>query len=142
MQQQIIAYDATGVTGQMADMVTAGKAAVGTRDMNGPVCLTADTVAGDDLQARLHEAVQFGREWTVERSSLKDGNVDFAATFRSKDQGDGKMTIIGTITPTLTDLTLITSARQPGGGTGQITTTTHVRNERVGDCMPGEDTFA
>ena len=141
MQQQIIAYDATGVTGQMADMVTAGKAAVGTRDMNGPVCLTADTVAGDDLQARLHEAVQFGREWTVERSSLKDGNVDFAATFHSKDQGDGKMTIIGTITPTLTDLTLVTSSRRPGGGTGQITTTMHTRNERVGDCTPGEDTF-
>lgn len=51
------------------------------------------------------------------------------------------MTIIGTITPTLTDLTLVTSSRQPGGGTGQITTTMHTRNERVGECTPGEDTF-
>lgn len=141
MERQVIAYDATGITGQMAGTVAAGKAAVGTRDMGGPVCLTEETVVDDDLLARLHEAIQFGPEWKIERSEQRESNVDFAATFESVDQGSARMTIIGTITPSLTDLTVVSSSRPPGGGSGQVTTTMHVRNERVGDCTPGEDTF-
>ena len=60
---------------------------------------------------------------------------------RSKEQGDGEMTIVGTLSPVLSDLTLITASSRPGGGAGSIRTTMHTRNERVGDCTPGEDTM-
>lgn len=136
MQRQIIAYDATG---KPADMAKAGKAAVGTREVDGPLCLSAGTVANDDLDVRLREAVQFGQEWKVERSDFKDGKVDFVASLQSKVQGNRRITIIGTLHPALTDLTLITTARHPGGVAGETTTTLHTRNERVGACVPGQD---
>ena len=98
-------------------------------------------MSDDSLNKRLQEAIQFGPEWKVERSVFEDGKVDFKATMRSAEQGDGEMTIVGTLSPTLTDLTLVTAASRPGGGTGSIRTNFHTRNERVGDCTPGEDTM-
>lgn len=138
---EIIAFDAAGLSGDMAKMAEAGKASVGTKDGSGPACILPATVAEDSLAKRLQEAIQFGPEWKVERSSLVDGKVDFKAAMRSKDQGDGEMTIVGTLSPVLSDLTLVTASTQPGGGTGSIRTTMHIRNERVGDCTPGEDTL-
>ena len=140
-RHEIVAYDATGVTGDMAEMVKAGKASVGTKDDSGPLCLDAKTVSDDSQSKRLQEAIQFGPEWKVERAVFEDGKVDFKAVMRSAEQGDGEMTIVGTLSPTLTDLTLVTAASRPGGGTGSIRTNFHTRNERVGDCTPGEDTM-
>lgn len=139
--REIIAFDAAGLSGDMAEMAKAGKASVGTKDASGPACILAATVTDDSLTKRLQEAIQFGPEWKVERSSLTDGKVDFKAAMRSKEQGDGEMTIVGTLSPVLSDLTLVTAGTRPGGGTGSIRTTMHIRNERVGDCTPGEDTI-
>lgn len=140
-RHEIVAYDATGVTGDMAEMVKAGKASVGTKDDSGPLCLEAKAVSDDSQSKRLQEAIQFGPEWKVGRSTFEDGKVDFKATMRSAEQGDGEMTIVGTLSPTLTDLTVITVGNRPGGGTGSIRTNFHTRNERVGACTPGEDTM-
>ena len=139
--REIIAFDAAGLTGDMAEMAKAGKASVGTKDASGPACIEPATVSDDSLTKRLQEAIQFGPEWKVERSSLVDGKVDFKAAMRSNEQGDGEMTIVGTLSPVLSDLTLITASSRPGGGAGSIRTTMHTRNERIGDCTPGEDTM-
>ncbi|BCA60700.1 DUF3617 family protein [Sphingomonas sp. HMP6] len=140
-ESEILAFDATGMSGDIAEMAKAGKAAVGTKNGSGPACLEAKTVSDDSFKKRLQEAIQFGPEWKVQRSSFEDGKVDFKATMRSVDQGDGEMTIVGTISPTLTDLTLVTTSNRPGGGTGSLRTTIHTRNARVGACTAGEDTL-
>lgn len=140
-ESEILAFDATGVSGDMAEMAKAGKAAVGTKNGSGPACIDVKAVSDDSFKKRLQEAIQFGPEWKVQRSSFEDGKVDFKATMHSVDQGDGEMTIVGTISPTLTDLTLVTTSSRPGGGTGSIRTTMHTRNERVGACTAGEDTL-
>lgn len=138
---EIIAFEATGLTDDMVEMAKAGKASVGTKEASGPQCIDAKTVSEDNLTKRLQEAVQFGPEWNVERSSLINGKVDFKASLHTKDQGDGEMTIVGTLSPVLTDLTLVTASTHIGGGTGSIRTTVHNRNQRIGDCTPGEITM-
>lgn len=141
LRREIVAFDAEGVTGDLAEVVKAGKASVGTKDDSGPVCITAVTVSDDSQSKRLQEAIPFGPEWKVKRSVFEDGKVDFKAVMHSGEQGDGEMTIVGTLSSTLTDLTLITVGTRPGGGTGSIRTNFHTRNERVGACTPGEDTM-
>ena len=112
---------------------------MGTREVSGPLCLSAGTVAHDDLGVRLREAVQFGQEWKVERSDFRGGGVDFAASLQSKGQGNRRITITGTLDASQTNLILITTERQSDDGAGEATTTLHIRNKRVGDCVPVRD---
>ncbi|MFM6931347.1 MAG: hypothetical protein ACKOUT_03785 [Novosphingobium sp.] len=133
------AFDAENVVGGMADMVHAGKASVGKKEFGGPLCLAAQRAAKDDLTARLNEAIGFGPEWKVIRSSVAAGNVDFAATMDDPQAGKGTLTIVGQITPTTTDLLVTTDSYQPAPGKGHIHTVMKQENTRIGDCSPGQD---
>ena len=134
-------FKGENLTGDMAEMVKAGEASVGKKDFGGPVCLSPELVAKDDLTARLREVVQFGPEWKVLRSIVKDGAVDFAASFNDPQQGRGEMTIKGTLTPTTTDLILTTDSYVAGPSKGHIHSVIKQENSRVGDCTPGQDTM-
>jgi Protein of unknown function (DUF3617) len=129
------------LTGDMAEMLKAGRASVGKKDIGGPVCLTPALVAKDDLTARLREVIQFGPEWKVQRSVIKDGNVDFALSMNEPQQGRGKMTITGKLTPTTTDLILTADSYLAGPGKGHIYTKIKQENARVGECTAGQDTM-
>lgn len=135
----VIDFQATGLTGPMASMATAGKASVGKKDFGGPVCLSAAQAAKDTLTSRLNEAIRFGPEWKVAKSTVTDGRVDFAATLDDPQSGRATMTITGKITPTTSDLLVTTDSVQPQPGKGRIRTVMKQENTRVGDCKPGED---
>ena len=132
MDQVITAFDASGVTGDMAEMVKGGQASIGKKEDSDPVCLSAEDVAGDTLTTRLSEAAQFGPEWKVARKEIKDGTVDFEARMDDPAQGKGVMKIVGSITPTLTSLVLTTEGTVSRGG--KIRTEMRRENKRVGDC--------
>jgi Protein of unknown function (DUF3617) len=142
MLHYTMAFDGTGLEGDMAQMVEAGKASVGVKDFGGPVCLSAEQAGKDDLTVRINEAIHFGPEWKVTRSEVKDGMVDFAAAMDDPQQGKGEMTITGQITPTTTDLLVTTDGYQPAPGKGHIHTVMKQENSRVGDCTPGEDAIS
>jgi hypothetical protein len=142
MLHYTMAFDGTGLEGDMAQMVEAGKASVGVKDFGGPVCLSAEQAGKDDLIVRINEAIHFGPEWKVTRSEVKDGMVDFAAAMDDPQQGKGEMTITGQITPTTTDLLVTTDGYQPAPGKGHIHTVMKQENSRVGDCTPGEDAIS
>ena len=140
MLRYTMAFDATGVTGGMAEMVKAGQASIGHKDSSGPLCLSAEQAAKDTLQLRLQEAMQLGPEWKVLRSAVAaDGKVDFAAAMDDPQQGKGEITITGAITPTTTDLLVTSDAHEPAPGKGHVQTRMKTENTRVGDCTPGED---
>jgi hypothetical protein len=142
MLHYTMAFDATGVEGGMAEMVKAGQASVGKKDFGGPLCLTAERAAKDDLSARLGEAIRFGPEWKIIRSQVSTaGEVDFVATMEDPAQGKAQMTITGQITPTITDLLVTTDAWQPAPGKGYIHTVMKQENSRKGDCTPSQDTW-
>jgi Protein of unknown function (DUF3617) len=142
MVHYTMAFDGTGVEGDMAEMVKAGKASVGQKDFGGPVCLSAEQAGKDDLTARINEAMHFGPEWKVIRSEVKNGKIDFSAAMDDPQQGKGAMTITGQITPTTTDLLVTTDGYQPAPGKGHIHTVMKQENSRVGDCTPDEDTLS
>ena len=134
-----MAFDATGVTGSMAEIVKAGQASIGQKDFGGPECLTLETTAKDDLMARIGEAMHFGPEGTITRATVSDrGKVDFAASMDDEVQGRGEMTITGVITPTTTDLLVTTDAFEPPPGKGHIHTVMKQENTRVGDCTASQ----
>lgn len=141
MLNYTIAFNATGVEGGMADLVKAGKSSIGKKQFGGPLCLTADLASKDTLAARLQEAIRFGSEWKVIRSTLKNGSVDFEATMNDSQQGRGKMTITGQMTPTTTDLLVTTDSWQPAPGKGHIHTMMKTENTRMGECTPGQDVW-
>jgi hypothetical protein len=134
-----MAFDASGVTGGMRDLVAAGQASIGKKDFGGPVCLSAAQAAKDDIAARLAEALQLGKEWKVIRSDISAGAVDFAASMDDPKLGRGTITIVGTISPTTTDLLVTTDGFEPAPGAGHIHTVMKQENTRVGDCTAGED---
>ena len=134
-----MAFDATGVTGSMAEAVKAGQASIGQKDFGGPECLTHEMAAKDDLMARIGEAMRFGPEWTITRATVSStGEVDFAASMDDELQGRGEMTITGVITPTTTDLLVTTDAFEPPPGKGHIHTVMKQENTRVGDCTASQ----
>jgi hypothetical protein len=139
MLHYTMAFDATGVSGGMADMVKAGSASVGKKEFGGPLCLTAEQAGKDDLNTRLNEVIRFGPEWKVSKSTINNGMVDFAASMDDPVQGRATMTITGQLTPTTTDLLLTTDSYEPAPGKGRIHTVMKQENSRVGDCTPGED---
>ena len=141
MTHTTLAFDATGVEGGMAEMAAAGKASVGKPLVGGPVCLTPKTTRKDNLASRLREAIQFGPEWKVVRSTASGGNVDFYATMDDLQQGHAEMTITGRISPTFSNLTLTTDSTQPAPGMGHIHAVMKQENVRVGDCTPDQVTF-
>ena len=124
----------------MAEMVKAGKASVGQKQASDPQCLTPEFVKGDTLETRLQEAIRFGPEWKVVRSTLIDGKVDFEATMADPVQGTGTMTITGTATPTTTELVMTTQAVQPAPGKGTVRTVMKTENTHKGACTPGQAT--
>jgi Protein of unknown function (DUF3617) len=136
-----MAYDAKGLSGDMAEMVKAAQAMVGKKEIGEPVCLSAERVAKDDLAKRLAEAIQLGPEWKTTRSAVKDGNVYFEATMNDPAQGSGKMTITGTLSPTTTDLIQTNNGTLLAPQKGQIHTVIKTENRRVGDCTPGQMTL-
>ena len=134
-----IAFDAENVAGGMAEMVKAGKASIGKKDVGGPLCLTAEKADADDLTARLNEAIRFDQEYRVLRSEWKDGKVDFRAVREDPTDGKSELSITGMLTPTSTDLVVTTDAWQPAPGKGHIRTVMKQENSRVGDCSPAQD---
>lgn len=134
-----MAFEGKNVAGGMAEMVEAGRSSVGKKQFGGPLCLTTGLAAKDTLEARLEEAIRFGQEWKVVRSTIEDGNVVFEAIMDDPQQGMGKMTITGILTPTTTDLLLTTDSWQPAPGKGHIHTMIKTENTRTGECMPGQD---
>lgn len=141
MVSYIMAYDAKGLTGDMAEMVKAGQATVGKKEISEPICLTAEAIAKDDLPTRLAEAVQLGPEWKTIRSAVKDGKVDFEAAMNDPTQGKAKMTITGTLSPTTTDLIRTNDGTLPAPQKGHIHTVLKTENRRVGDCTAGQMTL-
>jgi hypothetical protein len=139
MLRYTMAFDATGVTGGMAEMVKAGEASVGKKEFGRPLCLSAALAAKDSLETRLREAIQFGPEWQIVRSVIKNGQVDFEATLDDPQQGNGRMTITGIAKPTMTDLLVTTDSYEPAPGKGHIRTVMKTENSRVGDCKPDQD---
>lgn len=135
-----VRYEATGLPPAMAGMADAGKASIGKKDVGGPVCLTDAKAADDTIDTRLQEAIRFGSEWSPEKREFRDGIIDFVATSHDPRDGEGRMTINGTLKPDLTRLTLVTVSRQPDGP-GRIETEMLIENRRVGDCAPGQDTW-
>jgi hypothetical protein len=142
MLHYAIDFEGTGISDDMAELVKAGRASVGKKEFGGPLCLSAEVAAKDDLNARLQEAIRFGPEWKIVRSALAaDGKVDFAATMEDPAQGKASMTITGQITPTTTDLLVTTDSWQPAPGKGHIHTVLKQENTRKGDCTPGQDVW-
>lgn len=136
-----MAFEGKNVAGDMAEMVEAGRSSIGKKQFGGPLCLTAELAAKDTLETRLREAIRFGQEWKVVRSTIKDGNVVFEAMTDDPRPGMGKMTITGILTPTTTDLLLTTDSWQPAPGKGHIHTMIKTENTRKGECMPGQDVW-
>lgn len=130
------AYDASNVTGAMAEMVSARQAMIGKKDFGGPACLDAATVATDDLAGRLREAIQIGPEWSVKRSMVVDGKVNFLAVMDDPQMGKGELSITGTIGPTTIDLIVTSDGYQPAPGKGHVHTVMKQENTRIGDCAP------
>ena len=139
MLHYTMAFDASGVSGGMREMVAAGQASIGKKDFGGPLCLSAARADKDDLTARLAEALQLGKEWNVIRSDISAGTVEFAASMDDPKLGRGTITIAGTISPTSTDLLVTTDSFEPAPGAGHIHTVMKQENTRVGDCTAGED---
>lgn len=129
----ITAFNATGVSGGMADMVTAGKAAIGKPD-NGVACLTAADTAGDTLRTRLDEAMRMGPEWKVVRNSLIGGKVDYAAAMDDPVQGKATLSITGALSAASTNLIVTTDAHEPAPGKGYVRTVARHEAARLGDC--------
>lgn len=127
-------FDATGVSGGMAEMATAGKASVGKQDNGGPVCLTGADTAKDTLRTRLDEAMRMGPEWKVVRNSFTGGKVDYAAEMDDPVQGKATLSITGAISPVSTNLIVTTDAREPVPGTGHIRTAARYEAARLGNC--------
>jgi len=137
-----MAFEGTGLSGDMAEMVKAGQASVGQKDLGGPLCLLAEEAAKDDLTIRLQEAIHLGPEWKIARAAVAaDGTVDFAATMDDPQQGKGTMSITGRLTATTTDLLVTTDASQPAPGKGHIHTVMKQENTRKGDCEPDQATI-
>lgn len=134
-----MAFEAENVAGGMADMVKAGQASIGKKDFGGPLCLASERATKDDLTARIKEAIQFGPEWKIIRSSAPGGKVDFAAAMNDPQAGKATLTIVGQITATNTDLVVTTDSYEPAPGKGHIHTVMKQENTRVGDCSPGQD---
>lgn len=134
-----MAFDASGVSGGMRDMVAAGQSSIGKKDFGGPLCLSAAQAVKDDTAARLAEAVRLGPEWKVIRSEISAGTVDFVASMDDPAMGRGAITITGAISPTTTDLLVTTDSFEPAPGRGHIHTVMKQENTRVGDCTAGED---
>lgn len=141
MVHYTMTYDAENVEGGMAEMVKAGKASIGQKDIGGPLCLSAEMAGKDDLTVRLNEAIRLGNGYRVIRSELNDGKVDFAAVREDPMDGKSELTITGTLTATTTDLIVTTDAWQPAPGKGHIRTVMKQENSRVGDCLPGQDSI-
>ena len=134
-----MAFDASGVSGGMRDLVAAGQASIGKKDFGGPLCLSAARAAKDTVTARLAEALQLGPEWQVTRSNLSAGTIDFAAHMDDPEAGHGTITITGAISATTTDLLVTTDSYQPAPGKGHVHTVMKQENTRVGDCTPEEE---
>lgn len=139
LQHYTLAFDATGVSGGMRDMVAAGQASIGKKDFGGPVCLSAAQATKDDLAARLAEAIRLGPEWKVIRSKVSAGTAEFSASMDDPKMGRSTITITGTISATMTDLLVTTDSYEPAPGQGHIHTVMKQENARVGDCTPEED---
>lgn len=132
--RQMKSFDASGVSGGMADMVAAGKASVGKPDVGGPTCLTVQDTATDTLQSRLDDAMKIGPEWKVVRNTFRNGQVDFAAQMDDPVQGKGHITIKGSISSIASSLVITTDATEPAPGKGHIRTTATQETARLGDC--------
>ncbi len=128
------AFDATGVSGGMADMAAAGKASVGKSDDGGPVCLTAAETAKDTMRTRLDEAIRMGPEWKVVRSDFRDGQIDYAAAMDDPVQGKATLSITGAVSPVSTNLIVTTDAHEPAPGAGHIRTVARHEAARLGNC--------
>lgn len=137
-----MAFGADNVAGGMAEMVKAGKASIGKKDIGGPLCLSAETAGKDDLVARLNEGIRFGPDWRVTRSEIKDGKINYAAVREDPTEGKSELTITGTLTATTTDLIVTTDGWQPAPGKGHIRAVLRQENSRVGDCSPGQDPWS
>lgn len=136
-----MAFEGKNVAGDVAEMVEAGRSSIGKKQFGGPLCLTTELVAKDTLKARLQEAIRFGQEWKVIRSTINDGNVVFEARMDDPQQGVAKLTITGILTPTTTDLLLTTDSWQPAPGKGHIRTMIKTENTRKSECIPGQDVW-
>ncbi len=134
-----MAMEGTGLTGDMAEMIKAGQASVGKKEISDPVCLTAATVGKDDLAKRLAEAIRLGPEWKTTRSVINASKVDFEAAMDDPAQGEGKMTITGTLSATNSDLIVTSEGTLPSPQKGRIRTVMKTENTRTGDCTPGQD---
>lgn len=128
------AFDASGVSGGMADMAAAGKASVGKPDNGGPVCLTATDTPNDTLRTRLDEAMRMGPEWQVVRSTFAGGKVDYAAAMDDPVQGKATLSITGSLSPVSTNLIVTTDAYEPAPGKGHIRTVARHEAARLGNC--------
>lgn len=137
MVHTVTAFEASGVSGGMADMVAAGQASIGKPDVGGPVCVTAEISDKDTLTERLNEAIRLGPEWKIARSEFKDGKVSFQALMDDPVQGRGTIAINGSLSPIATDLTVTSDVREPLPGKGHIQTVMRQEATRVGDCSPG-----
>ncbi|MFN4020006.1 MAG: DUF3617 domain-containing protein [Erythrobacter sp.] len=91
-------------------------------------CLTQE-----DVDKGFEEMMKRGQngECSYERFSLKDGKMDAVMVCKTAE-GDARMTMNGTVTPTSSDFTASMAMQVPEMGEGKMTFT--ARHERVGDC--------
>lgn len=114
-----------------ADMIAAARSSIGQPDI-GLLCLKAETAAKDTLAVRLNDVVQLGPEWKIGTSTLKEGKVNFAASFDQPDQGKGEMTITGTLSDIASNLTLITKGVDFNGTATE--SEMRVQSRHLGEC--------
>lgn len=91
-------------------------------------CLTQE-----EVDKGFEEMMKRGQngECSYERFSLKDGKMDAVMVCKTAE-GDARMSMNGTVTPTSSDFTASMAMQVPEMGEGKMTFT--ARHERVGDC--------
>jgi hypothetical protein len=91
-------------------------------------CLTEEDVGKgfEDMMKRGQDG-----ECSYESFNLKDGKLDAVMVCKSKD-GEARMTMDGTVTPTTSDFTATMGMNVPEMGEGKMTFT--AKHERIGDC--------
>jgi len=119
-----VSADIPGAPPEMLEMMS------GMMSQSSEFCMTQE-MADDGFG----EAMREGREddsCTINRMTIDDGQLDMAMTCSEPETGDMNISMSGTVSPTESDVTMITEGTFGPMGEGRMEM--NVKQERIGDC--------
>jgi hypothetical protein len=123
--QTLLAFEAAGAP---LDVVTAAQNSIGQDMISDPHCLPPTLVQQDTPAKRLEEAIQLGEGWQLHPFQIReDGTFSTSATTQNR-----QVTFEGTLTPTQTDITVMTTGIDPQ--MGKVTTRQRTFAKHSGPC--------